>query len=85
MALYQNLDKQMADLNIEEEEYGEFMFDDDVEEQLNKYELCLVDRFLTEKNINTRVMVSKMADACKSTMGVSIKEIDPDYFFPVLS
>ncbi|KAK1393135.1 hypothetical protein POM88_012191 [Heracleum sosnowskyi] len=46
----------MADLNIDEEENGEFMFDDDVEEHVNKYELCLVGRFLTEKNINTRAM-----------------------------
>lgn len=29
---------------------------------MDKYDLCLVGRFLTEKNINTRAMKSKMED-----------------------
>ncbi|XP_017256434.1 uncharacterized protein LOC108225991 [Daucus carota subsp. sativus] len=80
MARYQNLDEQMADLNIEEEENEDFVFDGDVEEEVNKYELCLIGRYLTEKNINTRAMKTKMADIWKPAMGMTIKEIDPGIF-----
>lgn len=80
MARYQELDDQLADLNIEEEENEDFSFEGEVEEQINKYDLCLVGRFLTEKNVNTRAMTSKMADVWKPTMGVNIKEIDPGIF-----
>lgn len=62
MARYQNLEDQMAGINIEEEENEGFVFDGDIEEEINKYNLCLIRRFLTEKNINTRVMKTKMAD-----------------------
>lgn len=44
-------------------------------EEIDKYELCLVERFLTEKSINTRVMKVKIADVWKPTMGINIKEI----------
>lgn len=47
MARYQNLDEQFADLNIEEEENEDFSFEEGVEEEINRYELCLVGRFLT--------------------------------------
>lgn len=80
MARYQNLDEQFADLNIEEEENEDFSFEEGVEEEINRYELCLVGRFLTEKGINTRAMMSKMADVWKPTMGINIKEIDPGIF-----
>lgn len=56
------------------------MFDEDVEEQVNRYELCLVGRFLTEKNINARAMTSIMVDIWKPTMRINIKEIDPGIF-----
>lgn len=62
MARYQNLEDQMAGINIEEEENEGFVFDGDIEEEINKYNLCLIRRFLTEKNINTRAMKTKMAD-----------------------
>lgn len=80
MARYQDLDDQLADLNIEEEENEDFIFDEGMEEQLNRYELCLVGRFLTEKNVNTRAMTSKMADVWKPAMGINIKEIDSGSF-----
>ncbi|KAL8107081.1 hypothetical protein AgCh_023757 [Apium graveolens] len=80
MARYQNLDDHLADLIIEEEENEDFSFDEGVEEQVNRYELCLVGRFLTEKSINTRAMTSKLADVWKPTMGINIKEIDPGIF-----
>lgn len=66
----------MADLNIDEEENEEFAFKGDVEEEVNKYELCLIGRFRMEKNINTRAMKTKMADVWKSAMGINIKEIE---------
>ncbi|KAL8135007.1 uncharacterized protein LOC141714874 [Apium graveolens] len=80
MTRYKNLDDQLADLNIEEEENEDFIFEDGVEEQVNRYELCLIGRFLTEKNINTRTMTTKLADIWKPMMGVNIKEIDPGIF-----
>ncbi|XP_074376703.1 uncharacterized protein LOC141718222 [Apium graveolens] len=80
MVWYQNLDEQLAVINIDEEENGDFIFDGDVEEQVNRYELCLVRRFLTEKNINVWTMTSKMADIWKPMMGINIKETDPGIF-----
>ena len=74
MARYRNLDEQLADLDIAEEENEDFTF------EVNKYELCLVGRYLTEKNINMRAMMTKMANVCKPTMGINIKEIDPGIF-----
>lgn len=70
----------MADLNVEEEENEDLVFEDDVIEVIDKYEMCLVGRFLTEKNINTRVMKVKIADIWKPTMGINIKEIEPGIF-----
>ncbi|KAL8118176.1 hypothetical protein AgCh_015900 [Apium graveolens] len=80
MARYQNIDNQMAGLGIEDEENEEFVFEGDVEKEGNRYELCLVGRFLTERNINTRAMKTKMADVWKPTMGINIKEIETGIF-----
>lgn len=76
MARYHDIDAQMANLDIEEEENESFVFDEDVEEATNRFELCLVGRFLTEKTINLRAMKTKMADVWKPTMGISIKELE---------
>lgn len=62
MARYQDINVQIAGLDIEEEENEAFVFEGDVEEVINRYELCLVGRFLTTKSINNRAMKSKMAD-----------------------
>lgn len=80
MARYRDVEEQMASLNIEEEENESFVFEGDVEEDVNRYELCLVGRFLTEKNINIRAMKSKMADVWKPAMGVNIKELEQGIF-----
>lgn len=80
MASSNDIDEQMAGLNIEEEENEGLIFEGDVEEQANRYELCLVGRFLTEKNLNVRAMKSKMADVWKPTMGINIKELDAGIF-----
>lgn len=79
MANVHDLDEQMADLNIEEEENEELVFEGDVEE-VNKYDLCLVGRFLSEKSINVKAMKSKLADVWKPAMGINIKEIDSSLF-----
>ncbi|XP_074327332.1 uncharacterized protein LOC141665252 [Apium graveolens] len=80
MARYQDIYAQLADLDIEGEENGEFVLEDGVEEEINKYELCLVGRFLTEKNINNGAMKTKMADVWKPAMGISIKEIEMGFY-----
>ncbi|KAL8088288.1 hypothetical protein AgCh_038171 [Apium graveolens] len=77
MARYQNVDEQMAALNIEDEENESLIFEGDIEENVNRYELCLVGRFLTEKNLNVRAMKSKMANIWKPTMGINIRELEP--------
>lgn len=51
MAQYQNINEHMANLDIEEEENKSFVFDGDVEEEANRYELCLVGGIFTEKII----------------------------------
>lgn len=56
MAQYREIDEQMANLDIEEEENESFVLEGDVESEVNRYELCLVGRFLTEKTINLREM-----------------------------
>lgn len=75
MATYQNIEEQMENLNVDEDENEDLLFEGDIEDEIGKYDLCLVRRFLTEKNINTRAIKSKMADAWKPTMGINIKEL----------
>lgn len=83
MARYRNLNEQLADLSVDDEENEDLVFDGDVEEAVNKYELCLVGRFLTEKNINTRAMKTKIADIWKPTMGINIKELEAGIYLLV--
>lgn len=80
MATSNDIVMQMADLDIDNEENEELVFDEGMEEEVNRFELCLVGRFLTEKNINTRAMRSKMADVWKPAMGVNIKDLKPGIF-----
>lgn len=51
-----------------------------MEEDTNRFDLCLVGRFLTEKGINTRVMKTKLADIWRPAMGITIKDIKPGLF-----
>lgn len=62
MATMGDIEMQMEDLNIENEENEKLVFDEGVEEDCNKFELCIVGRFLMEKNINGRAMRTKLAD-----------------------
>lgn len=76
MARYHDIESQMANMDIEDEENESFVFGEEVEEDVNRYELCLVGRFLTEKTINLRAMKSRMADVWKPAMGINIKELE---------
>lgn len=75
----------MAELDIDGKENEELCFDGDLEEESNKFEsnkfeFCLVGRFLTEKNINTRAMRSKLVDVWRPTMRINIKELKTQFF-----
>lgn len=67
------IDVLMTDLDIRNEENEELIFEEDLEEAGNRFELCLVGRFLTEKSINVRAMKSKLADLWKPVMVINIK------------
>lgn len=83
----------MAGLEIEDYGNESFVLEGDIDEDVNRYDPCIVGRLLTEKNINIRAMKSKLADVLKPEMGVNIKEIEQGilfflnraYFFPTLS
>lgn len=62
MTTVDDIEMQMADVDIKNEENEELIFDDNVEEEVNMFDLCLVGRFLTEKSINVRVIKTKLAD-----------------------
>lgn len=70
----------MSSLDIDEEDNAAFSFEGGVEEESNKYDLCLVGRFFTEKNVNVRAMKSKLPNIWKPAMGISIKELELGIF-----
>lgn len=70
-----DIEMELAELDIKNEENEELVFDEGVEKEDNRFELCLVGRFLSEKNINERAMKSKLADLWKPAMGINIKSI----------
>ncbi|WOH00918.1 hypothetical protein DCAR_0520294 [Daucus carota subsp. sativus] len=80
MASVSDIEMGLATMDIEAEENEELCFDGEIEEEANRFELCLVGRFLTEKNINVRAMRSKMANVWRPTMGVNIKELKGGLF-----
>lgn len=80
MARYQDIDIQMVALDIESEENENLMFEEDVIEATNKFEICLVGRLLTEKNLNVKAMRSRLADVWKSAIGINIREIKGGIF-----
>lgn len=51
-----------------------------MEDETNRFDFCLVGRFLTEKNINGRIMKTKMADIWRPAMGITIKDIKSGLF-----
>lgn len=67
-------------MDIEEEENEAFVFEGEVEEEANQYELCVMGRFLTERSVNVCAMKTKMADIWRPSMGINIKEIEQGIF-----
>lgn len=80
MTTIASIDVQMEDLDIDNEENEELIFDEEVEEVGNKFELFLVGRFLTEQNINIRAIKLKTADLWKPKMGININVLKPGIF-----
>lgn len=80
MATDESLSTLMAELDITNEENEELVFDEEIDVNGNRFELCLVGRFLTEKNLNVRIMKSKLADIWRPAMGVSIKTLTPGLY-----
>ena len=75
-----DLNDQFAGLDIEEEENSAFVLEGEGEAEGNKYELCVVGRFLTGRSINVNAMKTKMADVWRPAMGVNIKEVESGIF-----
>lgn len=67
MTHYKEIEEHMVVSDIEGEENEKLVFYGDIDVEVNKYELCLVGRFLTEKNINNRAMMSKLVDVWKTS------------------
>lgn len=80
MASENDIDQRMESLQIEDEENEAFVLEGDVDEGVNKYDLCLIGRLLTEKSVNVRTMKSKLADVWRPSMGLSVKELDQGLF-----
>lgn len=78
MARVEDLNNQSGNMGIDDEENEELIFGDKGEEPLNKFELCLVGRVLSEKSLNVRVMKSKLADIWRP--GINIKDLKPGLF-----
>lgn len=70
-----DIEIQLAVLDITNEENEELTFDEEVEKEVNTFELCMMGRFLTEKNINIRATKIKMADLWKPAMGINMKPL----------
>lgn len=78
MASVNDIEMQLAEMDIENEENEEL--DEGIEDEVNRFELCMVGRFLTEKNINVKVMKTKMTDIWRPAMGITIKDLKPGLF-----
>ncbi|XP_074378321.1 uncharacterized protein LOC141719854 [Apium graveolens] len=74
------INRQMEGMDIEDEENEKLVFDEGVEDNINKFELCLVGRFLTEKNVNSKAMKSKLADVWRPAKGINIKDLKSGLF-----
>lgn len=77
MARANEINEQMANMGLD---YEELVFGEEDEEITNKFELCLVGRFLTKKNLNVISMKSKLADILRPVHGINIKDLKPDIF-----
>lgn len=75
-----NINERMAGMGIEDAENSQLFFDEEAEEVTNKFDTCLVGRFLTEKGLNVRAMKSKMADIWRPARGISVKDLKPGVY-----
>ncbi|XP_074352492.1 uncharacterized protein LOC141691621 [Apium graveolens] len=80
MARMEEIDDRLGGMNIDDEENEEIFFEEGLEEVSNRFDLCVVGRFLTKKNINVRAMKSKLADVWRPARGINIKELKPGVF-----
>lgn len=80
MANTNDLDALMTDLDITNEDEEELLLEADGEETQNRFELCPVGKFLSEKFINTRAISSKMADLWNPALGINIKNLKEGIF-----
>lgn len=80
MARVEDINDQMGSMGIEDEENEGLFFGDEMEETSNKFDLCLLGRFLTEKSLNVRSMKSKLADVWRPIHGINIKDLKPGIF-----
>ncbi|KAL8156424.1 hypothetical protein AgCh_001495 [Apium graveolens] len=80
MAEMSSINERLAEITIDDEENEEIVFDVGIEDEVDKFELCLVGRFLTEKNLNSRAMKSKLADVWRPARGISIKDLKDGAF-----
>lgn len=76
----ENINERMAGMGIDDEENSELVFDEEAEDVTNKFETCLVGRFLTEKGLNVRAMKSKMADIWRPARGLNVKDLKPGIY-----
>lgn len=65
---------QIANKDIENEKIEVLIFDEGIEEGINRFELCMVGNFLTEKSINVRIMKTKMTDIWRPVVGITVKD-----------
>ncbi|XP_074346128.1 uncharacterized protein LOC141684890 [Apium graveolens] len=80
METNEDINQRMKSMGIEDEENAVFVPEGDVDESFNRYEFCLVGRLLTEKNVNTKIMKSRIADIRRPTMGINIKDLEQGMF-----
>lgn len=68
---------QISNKDIENEKIEVLIFDEGIEEGINRFELCMVGNFLTEKSINVRIMKTKMTDIWRPVVGITVKDFNP--------
>lgn len=75
-----DIEMQMANLDIDNKENEELVFDERVEEESNRFDLCLVGQFLIKKSINIIALKTKMTDIWRPAMGITIRDPKPGLF-----
>lgn len=80
MARVEDIGARMAAMGLDDKENEGLCFGEEAEEASNKFKLCLVGRFLTEKSLNIRAMKSKLADIWRPVRGINIKDLKPGIF-----